>query len=280
MTLWHSVERGSIPLESTQFCMKKLFIKNTQGRKLAAIIETPKNKQAIGPVALVLPGFLAFKEEPHLTKLADELTKMGYCVLRFDPLGFGESDGTLINDYLFSNYLRDAWYLLGWLKKKRKNAAGPVIVAGHSMGAFLALLLSSRDKEISAAIAIEPPLELKVKKGFLHGLKNRLGEMQSFKKIASKIGRWSSPLKNWQDFKQYNGRDFVSNITCPKLIILGKEDKLVPPADTRKLFDLAKEPKTLIELSGVGHFYKKYPEEIRLINEKVKEFLRSTNLEN
>ncbi len=52
---------------------------------------------------------------------------------------------------------------------------------------------------------------------------------------------------------QYRSRDHIAAINSPLLILHGEADRVIPQGFGRRLFDLAREPKTFLSLGPVGH---------------------------
>jgi len=52
---------------------------------------------------------------------------------------------------------------------------------------------------------------------------------------------------------QYRSRDHIAAINAPLLILHGEADQVIPQGFGKRLFDLAREPKTFLSLGPVGH---------------------------
>ncbi|WP_374374648.1 alpha/beta hydrolase [Tabrizicola sp.] len=52
---------------------------------------------------------------------------------------------------------------------------------------------------------------------------------------------------------QYRSRDHIAAIHAPLLILHGEADRVIPQGFGKRLFDLAKDPKTFLSLGPVGH---------------------------
>ena len=52
---------------------------------------------------------------------------------------------------------------------------------------------------------------------------------------------------------QYRSRDHIAAIRAPLLILHGEKDRVIPQGFGKRLFDLAKEPKTFLSLGPVDH---------------------------
>ena len=70
----------------------------------------------------------------------------------------------------------------------------------------------------------------------------------------------------------------ITNVTAPVLVVLGTADSIVPAAQSRTIYDLANEPKQLLEISGADHNDFELLAGSTLI-EAVVEFIKTTSTE-
>jgi uncharacterized protein len=261
---------------------KKISISNKSGLKLAAVIEVVswQNKQ---PFVLLLPGFKGYKEEETFTTLAKELLKRGLGSIRFETAGFGESEGTLEHDYRFSNYGDDTEVVYRFLKQQTFVDKNRIGVCGQSMGGLQALVFVSKHPEIKYVAAISPP-NIIGQDGDL--AKDAISwKQQGYMDItSSKYGLIRVPYAWLEDAQKYEGVKYADKIKCPSLYILGLKDTTVTPAQSRTIFGSANEPKKMVEIPEMDHFYKRHPEILAQVNQIVTDFIveylydRSRNL--
>ena len=84
--------------------MKKVFIKNRKGQKLAIILQEAENSKGL---VFVMHGLGGFKEQPHIQVIADAFSKHQYDVVRFDTTNtLGESAGRY-EDATITSYYED-----------------------------------------------------------------------------------------------------------------------------------------------------------------------------
>ena len=252
---------------------EKVLILNSKGLKLSSIIYSPDQNKKY-PAIILLYGFTGYKEEAHLEELARLLMKSGYAVIRFDVSGSGESEGTFEEDYLMSNYLEDIKNVYNYILKLKFVDKNRIGIVGHSMGGLLSIVFASKQPEVKACIAISSPTILVAANWIKAAVKEweRVGWLY---RETTRDGRHIKiPFSFIVDANKFNALDFVSRVHCPIAIVLGLSDDVVSPNDTRNIFQIANEPKELIEIEGVGHDYKKYPDLIEKVNEKVLGFLR------
>ena len=128
----------------------KKTIPSSKGN-LAAVIHYPETKTE--RLAILCPGYLDSKDYDHLVRLAEVLTERGYTVVRFDPTGTWESEGS-ISEYLTSQYLNDIKNVLEYML--REGDYRYVLLGGHSRGGMVSILYAARDPRISLVLGIMP----------------------------------------------------------------------------------------------------------------------------
>jgi dienelactone hydrolase len=83
-----------------------ISILNNKKHMLAALIHKPAKKGKF-PAVILLPGFRRTKDDVLIKQLAIKLANSNIVAIRFDPSGFGESEGEIERDYRLSNYFSD-----------------------------------------------------------------------------------------------------------------------------------------------------------------------------
>ncbi|MBI4087294.1 MAG: alpha/beta hydrolase [Candidatus Liptonbacteria bacterium] len=246
--------------------VKKIEIPSTKG-KLAAIVHYPKEKS--DRLAVLCPGYLDTKDYDHLVRLAEDLCDRGYAVVRFDPTGTWESEGSLA-DYNTTQQLDDMKSVIDRMIKEGgyKN----VLVGGHSRGGMTSILYAARDPRISAVLAIMPPPVLMGTVGAERMEKwKKDGFRTSTRDIPGKKERrgFHVPYSDVEDSRKYDLLGDVKKIKAPMVLVTGELDTTVPPEDVKRIFDKANEPKKMIVMEGIGHNYRNNPDDIKKVDEEV-----------
>lgn len=239
---------------------------------MSAVIGYP-DKEKRYPALVLLHGFTGYKDEEHIVELAEYLTSFGYVTIRFDCSGFGESEGTIETDYRLSNYYEDIEAVFNYLKTLDYVEMERLGIWGNSLGGTLAICFASKNPWLKILCTVSAPTEFARKDNF----ERRTKEWQEtgfFEKESSRYGHLKIPYAFLEDSKKWKAIDCVKNVGIPSLYILGKADQNVLPENTKELFKLANEPKQLIEINEMDHFYKKRPEFIKKVNESVLNFFR------
>lgn len=158
--------------------------------------------------------------------LAGALSRAGLSVLLFDYRGYGGNPGTPTETGL----LADARAARAYLTSRDDVDPARLIYFGESLGAAVAL-----------ALAVEqPPLALVLRSPF---------------SSLVDVGRLHYPLLPvglllWD---RYPSIDRIGRVTAPLLVVAGEQDRLVPVAQSRRLYEAAAEPKRFVLIPGVDH---------------------------
>ncbi len=155
----------------------------------------------------------------HRAPLATALSRAGVAVLLFDYRGYGGNAGSPTE----AGLLADARAAARHLASRADVDPDRIIYFGESLGAAVAL-----------ALALErPPAGLVLRSPF-----TSLADMR----------RHHYPLLPF-DFlllDRYPSMERIAHVRVPLLVIAGERDAIVPPAQSRRLFDAASEPKRFV----------------------------------
>jgi len=141
----------------------------------------------------------------------------------FDYRGYGRSQGspTEAGTYL------DARAAYEWLTGRHAAPAAAVIIFGRSLGGSVAAHLASRVP--AAGLAIE-------------------SAFTSYPDIGARLYPYM-PVRPFARFRYATSR-YLRDVHCPVLLIHSRDDEMVPVDFARRLYAVANEPKTLVEVQG------------------------------
>ncbi len=147
----------------------------------------------------------------------------GYAVLIFDYRGFGQSEGHPTETGTY----RDAEAAWQYLVEDRAVPPQRLVIFGRSLGGAVAIDLALR--HTPAALVVE----------------------STFTSLAD-VGGMHYPLLpvKYLIRYRYDSAGKVGSINCPKLFLHGQDDRLIPIALGRQLFEAAAAPKQFIETPG------------------------------
>lgn len=160
--------------------------------------------------------------------VAAALANLGLDVLLPDYRGYGASDGKPSEAGLYA----DARAAYRWLLEERGVEPGRLILFGNSLGSAVA-----------AELAIDRPVAGVV----------LLGPFTDIPAIARHRLSW---LPEWYlDWRSpsFDTLDRASRIEAPTLVGAGAEDRVIPPGQSRAVYEALTGPRRWLELPGAGH---------------------------
>lgn len=128
------------------------------GVVLRGTITVPKGEKSVPGIVLLSgsgPHNRDSEQFYHKTflVLADELTKRGFAVMRYDDRGVGESSGAFFNCFT-EDFARDAAAAVRALRNDKRLKVKNVYVIGHSEGSLVAQILAAKDPSIAGVILL------------------------------------------------------------------------------------------------------------------------------
>ena len=239
-----------------------------------------KKNSIISPVIMLHDSFGCIELWRDFPKKLSK--KLNRDVILYDRQGYGKSD--LLNVCSRENsYMHDEADVLMNLMKELKISQA--ILFGHSDGATIALIAAAKYPEkISAVISEAAHVfveEITVKGiekavyAFNHeGLNERLEKYHS-KKTELLFKLWSETWLS-EKFRAWNILDLLPRITCPVLIIQGKNDEFGTQKQVDTIFNLISGEKSVLMIPDTGHTPHKEAKEITL--KRTKEFIKELKI--
>ncbi len=129
--------------------------------KLAGTLTLPKGEGPF-PAVILISGSgpqnrdeEIFGHKPFLV-IADDLTKKGFAVLRYDDRGVNESEGSQLNS-TSADYATDARAAFDFLKNDKRINPSSIGFAGHSEGGLICQILAAKYEDIAFIISMAGP---------------------------------------------------------------------------------------------------------------------------
>ena len=236
------------------------------GFNLAATITKPSPMPAKAPAVVLVGGSGPTDRDetidgvPVFGRLADELAKAGFFVVRYDKRGIGQSGGRP-EAATIADYAEDARAAVAWLAKRKDIDTDRIAIVGHSEGAAVALLAASREKKVKAAVLVAGPgttgydLILEQQRQVLEQMKltpadrdARIAMQQRIMDATIKGAGWegitpqvraSADTPWFRSFLLFNPADVMKKVKQPLLIVRGSAKSLTPAHHAEKLAALA-----------------------------------------
>jgi fermentation-respiration switch protein FrsA (DUF1100 family) len=158
--------------------------------------------------------------------LATALRDHGFQVLLLDYRGFGGNPGTPTERGL----ALDARAARAFLLQRRDVNESRLVYFGESLGSAVAAELASEHPP--AAIILRSPFTSMADVGQYH--------------------YWWLPVR-WLIRDRYATIDVIGKVQSPLLVIMGERDRIVPAEFSRRLYDAAGQPKTILSMPDADH---------------------------
>ena len=238
--------------------MKKIFIKNKSGEKLAGILHEADSDKLV----IVCHGRLTTKDDYFLPELCEAISCIGINAFRFDFAGNGESEGKF-EDSTITKAIEDLKCAVDHFQTNFDILS----LIGHSMGGVIVLLHQVKYSSAKSVVDIA-------------------GVVNQREYLLSKYSDMVIRQINSQRFviQEHNGKKIVLSkkylddrasygdiskkarmIKVPVLIVHGKNDEDIPynNALVMKNAILAND---LISIDGAGHFFEKTEHKMKLMD--------------
>lgn len=113
---------------------------DVNGRLLRGNVRMPDSGGSF-PTIVFLHGFTVWKTGPQrlYEEFAREAVKEGFCVIRFDFYGTGESEGEFY-EMTIGSEMKETGAIFAWARKQPYVDKDNIFLGGHSMGALVAVL--------------------------------------------------------------------------------------------------------------------------------------------
>lgn len=197
------------------------------------------SKPGPSPAVLMLHGFPGVLQNEDI---AAELCRRGLTVLMPHYRGCWGSSG----EFSIPGMSVDALAAFRLLARYHHVDKERIAVLGYSLGGWIALRLAARRR--FAAVAVMAPAWPR---------DDRPADAEYLRRSA-KVLNAPRLARVWRDYLDAARRDspyaLMPRISpAPLLLVQGLKDRLVPPSAAAKLYALAREPKTLLELPDEAH---------------------------
>ncbi len=225
--------------------LEKVHFAGSHGQRLGGRIEWPSG--APRGLAVFAHCFSCGKDIKAAARIAHALAARGIAVMRFDFTGLGESEGEFAPGFTadIADLVTAAAYL-------RSRAEGPLLMIGHSLGGTATLAAAAEMPNVVAAVAIAAPFS---PDHVLHNFSDRLDAIASEGRAEVKLG--GRPFHISQafvdDVRMHDQAVRLATFAPPLLLLYAPDDKVVPAAETRRIFDTVPGVKSLVALDGADH---------------------------
>ena len=199
------------------------WIRTSKGKKLFAWF-LPAADNA--PVLIIVHGWGG--NAGFMLPLALPLHRAGMHVLLVEARNHGRSDKDTFPS--LPRFAEDAGHAIAWVKTQVTNSNGKIVLLGHSVGAGAVLLEASRRDDIAAVISVS---------AFAHPawMMQRYLQRPWIPHMARKaILRYVEWIIGHR-FDEIAPLHAACRITCPVLLVHGRDNQMVPVSDLQAIVD-------------------------------------------
>jgi esterase/lipase len=228
---------------------QQIQFSNISGEKLAGTFHVPANDSRHG----VILGhcFTCSRHTRILRDLSLALVEEGFKVLRFDFSGNGQSEGNFSESF-YSKQVKDIDSAVSFISSHGVRWIG---LAGHSMGAMVALLAASQTDTIKAVCTLAAKASALQSSHFLS--QDQIQELKSTGRVNF-ISRGRN-VKITEDFfadaARYDLSSIMPSLSQPLMVVHGDMDEIIPVENAYRLHQYRKVNTELVIIPGADHMF-------------------------
>lgn len=218
-------------------------------------------------LALLLPGYLDSPDYLHMVTFENGLKKLGYTVERLDACDLWKTKDTA--NYTVTNFIKQIKARVDFYTKQNPKE---IVLVGHSMGGFTAIVAGSKIGEVTKIVAMCPPPDRthSVHKWGENGVRVSKRDLPD---KPNEFIEFAIPYSHVKDVLQYSAVDEAKKIHKPLMIFIALKDTVVPPADTEEIVKSANNP-YVVRQPNIGHDFRFSQEECNIVMTEIEKFLK------
>ncbi len=226
---------------------KKVSFLNSEGERLAGLLELPADAEPAGYV-LFAHCFTCGKDISSASRISRALAAKGYAVLRFDFTGLGSSDG----DFANTNFSSNVEDLVSATHYLREEYEAPDVLIGHSLGGAAVIAAAHFVPEAKAVVTIGAPA---TPAHVMHHFQEQLEVIEQRGTAEVHLGGRPFTIKKQfvDDLQEQNQENAAAGLKKALLIFHSPIDVTVSIDEAAKIYGWAKHPKSFVSLDNADH---------------------------
>ena len=226
---------------------KQIQFENHVGETLAGTLHRPEG----APVGAVIAGhcFTCSRHTGVLRRICRRLADAGFLALRFDFSGNGQSHGRF-EQSTWSKQIVEMESAIAWMQNRGPEWIG---LAGHSLGAAIALLTAQRQGSVSAVCRIAGRVSSARPMHFLTPLQQKRMAAAGRVEFTSRGRQLSLNRDFFEDAGRHDLTEASRSLRIPMLVLHGDRDEIIPVSEAH-LSKAANPDRVELEIiSGADH---------------------------
>jgi uncharacterized protein len=233
--------------------MQSVSFKNHINENLSGTLHQPKNDdvKTSGFGFILGHCFTCSRHTRILIDLSNTMADLGFCVLRFDFSGNGQSDGRFED----STYTKQIDEMIAAVDFMKKNEADQILVGGHSMGGMVSLFTAAQQNNAVGVISLAVGAST-------FNPDRLLTDIQKEQLIGSGNVSFLSRGRNlgmthdfFDDAARYDVKEMINLIKCPVLIVLAEKDTVTDSIAAKSVYSSSNQHIDLFEIKGADHMF-------------------------
>jgi 2,6-dihydroxypseudooxynicotine hydrolase len=201
------------------------------------------------PLVIIVPGLDSTKEEMHF--YGNDFLRRGMAALAIDGPGQGELE---FDHAMRPDYEVPLGYVLDWLEGRRDVDAGRVGLMGVSLGGYYGMRAAAHQTRLRAVIALATGYHLA---DYFDSVPILTREAMIHRLHAS------GPDEARERLRDFDLTDAVKHLHAPVLIVMGRQDRVFPAADTEQMARDAGDMAELVMFEDGNHVCNNIPYKYR-----------------
>lgn len=229
--------------------LKQVHFKNHLKENLSGTLHLPENSTGRGIV--IGHCFTCSRNTRILQQISQELAQAGFIALRFDFSGNGRSQG----DFAESSYSKHVAEMKSATDVVAGEGISKIGLAGHSMGAAIALLAAEKLPAIKAVCSLAGRLSSSNADHFLNAY--QLEELAQTGRVSFTSRSRSLELSKgfFADATRYDLAKLIGTIKFNLLVVHGDKDEIVPVEEAHIAHKSNPGHIDLAVISGADHMF-------------------------
>ena len=228
---------------------EQIHFKNHDGENLTGTLHLPEKSSQLG---IVLGHcFTCTRHTTILRRLAEDLTREGFIVLRFDFSGNGQSEG----EFSQSTYSKQITEMQKATEIVASNGAVWIGMAGHSMGGLISFLTASKIETVNAVCVIGSRITAMEATHFLNQTQRDILKNTGEVSFTSR-GRFLTVNKDFfSDADRFELQKILQAFQKPLLMVHGDQDEIVPVKEAKRAKEISNGRANLEIIAGADHMF-------------------------
>jgi pimeloyl-ACP methyl ester carboxylesterase len=222
---------------------------NHRGEKLSATIHLPDGPSRRG--AILGHCFTCSRHTAILRFVCHALADQGFMVLRFDFSGNGQSEGSFVES-TYSKQIAEMETAAAYLADRGVSWLG---LAGHSMGAMVALLAGAEIGSVRAICAIAARSRVMGAAELLSPAQLRELQERGRVPFVSRGRALEVSREMFSDAARHDLGRAVASLSQPLLLVHGERDEITPVDEAYRIQRYRPEGTKLAVIPGADHMF-------------------------